>query len=690
MNEINSQFSRIVGATPNPTCKAKAKMMSSNQKLTNSIDNSLRLFVCVVLASWIDAAVEIRFGLVGNEATRRALVWCFAALYFVLCLSQLFLALLAIIIGWLLRLIHLFCSLSQYCRRFERSSVAAVAEDFSGPMEGQKVAPIAPSCCDEIVYHDNNQPMAFEVVEEEGKEEEEEEEEDVEEDDEEENEEFVCASRGWHDERVGGTDGRTEYEPGTKTNIPFQTQLKACPPAPIKAFRSQQLLLSRRDASLGRLVRDTLRMEESIVLTPFEEDEDDYPMETKVRFRSAVSIRLITPSWIDFSPQEHEDYWWGDLGALTQKNHAEIAFEKSLGGAVLEEPCFFVDHRGQRVHPAFWNEFRHGVMQELEDTMEIPSGFSSWDHWWGDLQDYYCKYKPLFFCRHTDSADDGEKEAEDDDYYDDNYDGEEDEHLYVNSDPETEGKEEEKEEEEKDDEEEKEEFVCASRGWQDEEVRGTDGRTEYEPGTKKTKVRFRSAVSIRLIIPSWIDFSPQEHEDYWWGDLGALTQKNHAEIAFEKSLGGAVLEEPCFFVDHRGQRVHPAFWNEFRHGVMQELEDTMEIPSGFSSWDHWWGDLQDYYCKYKPLFFCRHTDSADDGEKEAEDDDYYDDNYDGEEDEHLYVNSDPETEKDDTRQLTSTSVKKKTSKKKKKTFGPCNRSRPFLSRKCKSQVRYVF
>jgi hypothetical protein len=166
-----------------------------------------------------------------------------------------------------------------------------------------------------------------------------------------------------------------------------------------------------------------------------------------------------------------------------------------------------------------------------------------------------------------------------------------------------------------------------------------------------------------------------------------------------------VMTEEMFFVDEKGELCHPAHWITFSTELVPFIRESGVVPAGFASWDAYEGHLRQYQEFYVHHFCCGPTvePSAhmdDGGTLDVDCDGHEEEDRDGS---MVVVEMVPDVEAD-------TAVETKAdqevvevaapvpvpvhvpvpgpSKRKKKTFGPCNRTRPYLMRECKANVRY--
>jgi hypothetical protein len=203
------------------------------------------------------------------------------------------------------------------------------------------------------------------------------------------------------------------------------------------------------------------------------------------------------------------------------------------------------------------------------------------------------------------------------------------------------------------------------------------------------------------------------------------------------------FSEEMFFVDEKGERCHPAHWTEFSRDLLPYLRRCGHIPPGFGSWDSyerhlvWYNEFYQTCITWYDHHFCgfpieplpqavEDNEGGFDGADVDDDDDDNDDSVDNQADSFLETEAPVKDHGCDGSGIGAPSVatllsgyKEKEESlvidtgvedsgvevvgwgeeleavtvpppmRKLKAFGPCNRTRPYLGRRCKENVRYT-
>ncbi len=160
------------------------------------------------------------------------------------------------------------------------------------------------------------------------------------------------------------------------------------------------------------------------------------------------------------------------------------------------------------------------------------------------------------------------------------------------------------------------------------------------------------------------------------------------------------LTEETFYTDSNGTKCHPAYWHEFYNDIVPSLPGHKTVP-GYASWDEYLQYLHSYEVFYQTSIVIstfeldKNIDvDADDADADAHSDadvqvDADADTEDGnveEEDGAELLNEEEDFEHiNEAAELVVAALILPPQMKKMKVFGPSNRSRPFLSRKCKER-----
>ncbi|GAX17172.1 hypothetical protein FisN_10Lu019 [Fistulifera solaris] len=266
-------------------------------------------------------------------------------------------------------------------------------------------------------------------------------------------------------------------------------------------------------------------------------------------------------------------------------------------------------------------------------------------------------------------------------------------------------------------------------------------------GRGRRRVRFASKENREsfLMIENCLDMSEDEfHERYWSNEIVKQRRDESSEERdfdifqshefFDERLyllfsaqPSVMLTEEVFFLDHEGERRHPAHWKGFCTRIRPHLQKDREIP-GFPSVDAYENYLQFYDKLYRTCITWYDNnlwrtvgvlipeneglesdsniveDMEDEGgacDAVALADERFSVQFVVEDCEDITIHCDVLEDSGDFGVVQETAVKghevesmgeaaapAPSKMKKMKAFGPCFRSRPFLKRKCKENVRY--
>ncbi|GAX20721.1 hypothetical protein FisN_7Hu030 [Fistulifera solaris] len=224
----------------------------------------------------------------------------------------------------------------------------------------------------------------------------------------------------------------------------------------------------------------------------------------------------------------------------------------------------------------------------------------------------------------------------------------------------------------------------------------------------------------------------------------------HTYWKFEKHI--PAFSEELFFVDEKGEKCHPAHWTAFSIGLLPYLRKSAHVPPGFSSWASyerhllWYNEFYHTCIMWYDYHFCgvpveplpQDVEDTEGGAGDAEVDDHAnaEDNFNADDDGSVGYHADSfpgieaavedrgcvgsrasaptaatlvfvdEVKEEDHVIDTDTGVEDTGDEvvglgeevdavtvvpptRKVKAFGPCNRTRPYLGRRCKENIQYT-